>query len=387
MSALEVILLVVGAAIAGATLMSAIRTVVVPRGVTVRLGRRVFLIMRALFELRVGRRAGYERRDRIMALYAPVSLLMLLVVWLGILLGAYGLMFYALGVRPWGSAFEVSGSSLLTLGFASGESAPTAALAFSEAAVGLILLTILIAYLPSAYSVFSRREAMVQSLEVRAGDPPSAVEMLQRYWIIGFYDELPALWEKWELWFIELAETHTSFPALAFFRSPEPSQSWVTAAGTILDAASLYLGAVDRPREPRAELMIRAGYLALGRVATYFRVPFNPDPRSDDPICLSRQEFDAACERLRSIGVPLKADGEQAWRDFAGWRVNYDTILLGLALITQAPPAPWSSDRAPRYFLEGGRVTRGWARVMGTTQVLGHAHVAGAESNPSKGSP
>jgi hypothetical protein len=45
-------------------------------------------------------------------------------------------------------------------------------------------------------------------------------------------------------------------------------------------------------------------------------------------------------------GVPLKADLEQAWRDFAGWRVNYDRVLLALAALTMAPHAPWSSDRS-----------------------------------------
>ncbi|MDQ3758116.1 MAG: hypothetical protein M3394_09740, partial [Actinomycetota bacterium] len=45
-------------------------------------------------------------------------------------------------------------------------------------------------------------------------------------------------------------------------------------------------------------------------------------------------------------GVPLRADLDQAWRDFAGWRVNYDRVLVALAGYTEAPPAPWSSDRA-----------------------------------------
>ena len=65
-------------------------------------------------------------------------------------------------------------------------------------------------------------------------------------------------------------------------------------------------------------------------------------------ITVTRQEFDAACERLAGSGVPLKLDREQAWRDFSGWRVNYDTPLLLLAATITAPPALWSSDRAPK---------------------------------------
>jgi len=47
--------------------------------------------------------------------------------------------------------------------------------------------------------------------------------------------------------------------------------------------------------------------------------------------------------------VPVRPDRERAWRDFAGWRVNYDSVLLGLAGVTMAPYAPWSSDRSLRF--------------------------------------
>ena len=58
-------------------------------------------------------------------------------------------------------------------------------------------------------------------------------------------------------------------------------------------------------------------------------------------------EFEVVHDALAQVGIPLKADIEQAWRDFAGWRVNYDAVLVGLAVLTMAPPAPWSSDRTP----------------------------------------
>jgi hypothetical protein len=47
--------------------------------------------------------------------------------------------------------------------------------------------------------------------------------------------------------------------------------------------------------------------------------------------------------------VPLKPDVDQAWRDFAGWRVNYDKVLLALAGLVLAPYAQWSSDRSFAY--------------------------------------
>ena len=66
----------------------------------------------------------------------------------------------------------------------------------------------------------------------------------------------------------------------------------------------------------------------------------------DHPISVRREEFDAALDRLALAGARLKPDRDRAWQDFAGWRVNYDDVLLSLAGLTMAPIAPWSSDRS-----------------------------------------
>jgi hypothetical protein len=196
------------------------------------------------------------------------------------------------------------------------------------------------------YTAFSKREAAVQMLEVRAGAPPSAVTMIQRFHRIQGLERLSEQWQMWEVWFTEVEESHTSFSPLVFFRSPRPDQSWVTAAGAVLDAAALTASTLDLPRDAQAELCIRAGFLTLRGIARFFQIPFNPDPAPTDPISITREEFEAVYDELAGVGIPLKPNRAQAWRDFAGWRVNYDTVLITLAGMTRAPYAPWSSDRA-----------------------------------------
>jgi hypothetical protein len=199
------------------------------------------------------------------------------------------------------------------------------------------------------YAAFSRREEAVNLLEVRAGSPPSAVEMILRYNRIHGLAKLADYWKAWEVWFADLEESHTVLPALVFFRSPRPENSWITAAGTVLDAAALTLSSVDTPTESSAMLAIRAGFLALRRIADYFEITYPADPHFPaDQVSVSRPEFEAALDRMAGLGVPLKADRDQAWQDYGGWRVNYDRVLLALCSLTMAPVAPWSSDRAPR---------------------------------------
>ena len=338
-----------GAILVGVTLLSAIRTFVLPRAAPDPLTRIVFLSVRRAFDVRLKWARTFLERDRVMALYAPISLLALLPTWYALVLLGYTAMFWATGVESLYDAFRDSGSSLLTLGFAPINDLPQTILAFTEAMFGLLLVALLIAYLPTMYAAFSRRETAVTLLEVRADSPPSAVEMILRFHRIHGLERLSELWQTWEAWFADVEESHTSLPALAFFRSPQPDHSWITAAGAVLDGASLVLSSVDVPFDARAALCVRAGYIALRRVADFFSFPYDPDPKPDDPISLSRDEYDTACERLAAGGVPLKPDRDRAWRDFAGWRVNYDPVLLALAGLTMAPEAPWSSDRAVRY--------------------------------------
>ena len=344
--ALSIVLLVLGLALVAVALRSAIFTFILPRSANDPLTRFVFVSIRMLFNLRLRHLDTYEERDHLMALYAPVSLVALPPVWLAFVSIGYALIYRAIVTPSWQGAFFTSGSSLLTLGNMPLTSFPEAVVSFTEATLGLLLVAVLISYLPTMYSAFSRREMAVNLLDVRAGSPPSAVEMLARYHRIHGLDQLGKLWETWETWFADIEETHTSLAALAFFRSPQPDRSWVTAAGAVLDAASLADSTVDIPRDPHSNLCIRAGYLALRRIADFFLIAYNPNPTAADPISISREEYDAACQQLIDQGLKLKPDRDKAWRDFVGWRVNYDTPLLALAALTMAPYAPWSSDRS-----------------------------------------
>ncbi len=328
---------------------AAVRTFVLPRGVVVRSTRMVSVAIRLVFELRVRLAKTWQTRDRVMALYAPVVLIGLVVAWLLLLLAGFTCLFVAVEHHGITDAFVTAGSSLFTLGFERPGGTGATAIAFAAAAFGLGIVALLIAYLPTIYGAFSRREVLVAYMATRAGTPPRAVELLQRAHLIGSFEALDPLWDRFHFWFAEIEETHTSLPLLNFFRSPSPEHSWVTASGAVLDAAALLNSTVDAGWHPMAGLCIRSGFVSLRAVADYFGIDHPADPAPDDPITISRGEWEEACRELESVGVPLRADRDQAWRDFAGWRVNYDTVLVTLAGFLVAPYAAWSSDRSVRH--------------------------------------
>jgi hypothetical protein len=362
--AFETIGLVLAALVVVATMLSAIRSVVLPRadqglipGLTVR-------AVRAAFRFRAGRSSNYAERDRVMAMLAPIALVAMLISWLLILFLAYAVMFYCLGGRSIEDAVMLSGSSIVTLGTTGTEEHFGAALlSYTEAGLGLLLVALFISYFPSIYGAFTRRETGVTLLQVRAGNPPRATTMLIRYHRIeGRLHQLTELWRTWEAWFADIEESHTTFPILVHFRSPQPERSWITAAGALLDSAAFWMACVDHVIDPDAQLCLRAGYLALRRIADGFAIAYDPEPARDGPISIDRSEWEAAMDELLDAGVPVVADRDQAWLDWRGWRVNYDTVLLGLARVTEAPMVPWVSDRSPIWtpVRAGGRTATSW---------------------------
>lgn len=340
---------ILGLAIVARTALGAVRTFVVPRGHDDRLTALAFRAARRVFDTVASPRRSYAFRDRVMAYYGPISLMLLPAWWLALICIGYTAMFWAIGVPTLAEAFVDSGSSLLTLGFARPAVPGGDVLAFTEAALGLALVALLISYLPTIYSAFSRRELLVSLLEVRADTPPSPVVMITRFDRLRGLGALGETWERWEQWFAEVEESHTSLPVLAFYRSQQPGQSWVNAAGAMMDAAAIVRSSVAIPVDVRADLMIRAGYIALRRVAGLQGVAYDANPSPGDPTSIDRHRFEEALDVIAGAGVPLVADRDQAWRDFNGWRVNYDTVLRALERLTMAPTPWWERPMLSAY--------------------------------------
>lgn len=339
---LQLIALIAGVLLVLRALLSTIRTFVVPRPTNDRIARMVFLSVRRAFDLVAARLGSYERRDRLMSYFGPSALVALPLAWLVAVAAGYTLIFWALGSGSIEQAILDSGSSLLTLGFARPPELGSDIVAFSEAVIGLGMVALLIAYLPTIYAAFSRRELLVRQLETRADAPPSPIVLVARLHQLGGLDDMHELWEHWERWFAELEETHTSLTVLVHFRSQHPDRSWVNAAGAVLDTASLVRSSIAIPVDAHSELMIRAGCVALQRITGVFHLPFDPAPRPDGPIRIDRDTYEMFLDQLAAGGVPLKPDRDAAWRDFRAWRIQYDEVLARLEELTVSPPPWWS---------------------------------------------
>ena len=199
------------------------------------------------------RQSAYRRRDRMVATQAAAILVAQLATWLIVAYAGFALLLWPFAARGVVSAFTDAGSSLFTLGFAVPAGTAPAVIVFLAAAVGLVILTLQIAYLPTLYAAFNRRETQVALLNSRGGFPSWGPELLARtHYALGSgtstLDTMPELYAQWERWAADVGESHTTYLPLVRFRSPAALSSWVTALLAVLDSARCSWRSLPRPR-------------------------------------------------------------------------------------------------------------------------------------------
>ena len=335
----------VGVLIVLGTWIGMLDTLVVPRGLSSRVAGVVSRVVRRLFLLVANRFDDYDTKDNVLVLQGPLALLFLLVTWIGAFLLGYALILYPVEDVSFVTALEETGSAFFTLGFAGPRAATATVIHVLAAFTGLIVIALQIAYLPTLYAAFNRRETLVTMLQSRAGSPAWGPEILRRHQAVNIVDNLAQLYAEWEQWAADVAESHTNYPVLVSFRSPHPLRSWIVGLLAVVDSAALYCALSPSGAPSEARLCIRMGFNCMRDIADAMQIPYDPDPLPTDPIELTFEEFNGAVAQLREAGFPMERTPEEAWPHFRGWRVNYESVAYALADFAVAPPGPWSGPR------------------------------------------
>ncbi|MGO9854703.1 MAG: hypothetical protein ACLPYY_06660 [Acidimicrobiales bacterium] len=357
MTVFRILSLLLGTAVVLGILGSALKTVVLPQGRLPRLSQADFALV---YRLLVHRWRTQARAKALRALYAPVSLVSLPLMWMLLMVVAFTFVFWGTGSLTWQKAFEISGSSLTTLGFSKPDGTWRIWLAFIEATIGLGLVALLISYLPTIFSAYNGRERGIIRLRPISGAPPSATELLQSLHRIGFLDDTD-YWQNEADWLLDLEQTHTAFPILSYFPETQPDHSWVATVGSLLDAAALVVSASETKASEvfedveKGPLMILVyGLPGVVRIARAANVPLPQPQRLPEvtarvgepapPISVSRDEYLAAMATLSPVLVLDPGREEEGWRRFAWIRSAYDPALRALAGLTNAYPSSWTTD-------------------------------------------
>ena len=352
---MRLLILIAALALIAVVLWDGFETIVLPRSVSRRL-RLARLYFRAAWTIwsGAGRRFRSEGdRERFLAVFGPLSLLGLLLVWaVGLIVGFAALHWSAGsplvthdGVRAtFIDDLYMSGTTFFTLGL--GDLYPLAGssrfLTVAEAGTGFGFLAVAIAYLPVLYQSFSRREARLTLLDAWAGSPPAGAEILRRLAGAGDIAALQPFLKEWEYWSSEVLESHISYPMVAFFRSQHQRQSWVSALTSILDVCALVIVGIEGVPAWQARVTFAIARHAAVDLSQILGA--RPDRRTDR---LSPDDLRRLRDQLGDLGLRVRATPE-ADGQLADIRRSYEPYVCGLSRVLMAPLPAWMHEEHVR---------------------------------------
>lgn len=311
--------LAVGATIAFLTLRDVFETVVVPSGPSggLRLTKRLVRLLLPLRTL-IRRRAGIPTR------FAPSILVFSFLGWMALLALAFGLMAHALRgsftppLPDFAQAVYVAGSGLATLGLSDTHAfGPARWLVLGSGLCGLAVMTMAVTYLLEVQSSIAGRDSGILKLQTAAGNPPSAVALLEKFAAIGNIADLGEALRDGRDWCAKVHQSHAAHPSLIYFRSAGTGAGWPAALSALLDLALIIELVVDLPAQKGRAVLLREDGTRMAQTLCEIVGVEQQSPGECDLAGLR--------ERLARAGFALVPDDEGA--AFLNARAD----LLGLA--------------------------------------------------------
>jgi hypothetical protein len=279
-----------------------------------------------------------------MAVYGPISVMVLLILWAGMIIVAFALIFHALGPRIQAAGGRVgpgmllytSASTFLTLGLGDVTSADSIARLFIilETGTGYVFLGLIITYMPLLDQAYGAREVGNLLIQSRAGRPPGAIKLLHRYSGAEHSEVLRGNLRESERWMAEVLQTHLSHPVLSFYRAQHWGQSWLVSVATILDSCTLLIVGGEGRVAEQARLTYRMGLHLLRDLTNALAITVDPRSRGR----LTESDLAALVARLEAAGLTL---GPAAGGELLRLVHRYDVYLVALSTWLVIPLPPW----------------------------------------------
>lgn len=368
---------VLGVFLLGFTALSLLRTMVIPRATPSLLSAAVTRATNIAFWGVARLRRTFTGRDRVLAWNGSIILFTTLATWLALFVLAYAFMLYGISNYSFLTTVVAAGSSVFTLGLVGSPTLQQTYVEFLAAATGPVVIALLIGFLPTMYSAYTKRETQVSLFGGLAGEPAWGPEFLIRTHLLNSTSDRAATYQVWTEWAAAVRLTQTLYPQLNRLRSPIAQRHWLISLLAVLDAAALEssfsstgprieaLGLIEegsltinsllsvewqqrdqrKLRRTSRRALKGATSAAVGDriVQELHSIPAGPDgvaavraainrdivdtglgasggdilKGESTPITLPRSEFDRVITMLKSIDFPMATDPDVAWNYFS----------------------------------------------------------------------
>ncbi len=360
---MSIVIAIIGAFLIFAVLWEAFETVIFPRRVTrrLRMARIFFRGTWVAWKAVVHPISAARPRERLLSIYGPLSLIVLLGLWAFMLIIGFGLLYRGVAAisedqKSLVTNLYYSGTTFFTIGLGDVRALTPFGrfLTVAEGGTGLGFLALVIGYLPGLNQSFSKREVNISLLDARAGSPPTAAEMIYRRHDDHGMESVREFLHEWERWSAELLESHLSYPVLAYWRSQHDNQSWLAALASILDTSAFVMVGLEGACARQAQLTFAMARHAVVDLALIFGVT----PRWPEPDRLPPAQLANMRARLMAAGLQART-GDDADRKLIELRGMYEPFLFALSKHFHLALPPWIQESA---------VTDNWQESVSTPE-------------------
>lgn len=336
----DVFMFVAGLTLSGLALRDVFETVVVPGGnrSSLRVTHRLVSILLPLWKMMRGRGRGLS------GAFAPIVLVVSFFLWISLLSIGFGLMIYASRSsflpQPFsiGEAIYQAGCAIVTLGL--NEMRATGIgrwIVLGAGFCGLAVMTTAVTYLLAVQTSLAARDSGVIKLNTAAGNPPSALVLLEHYAAIGDRQELSQMFREGRDWCATVHQSHLAHPSLLYFRTTGTGAGWPAALGAMIDLALIIEFCLDDQDLRGPAVLLEA---ESTRLADHIRDTIGITSK---PSECSPADVEQLIKRLAAAGYSIRMEVDVA--ALAERRRAKQSDVEAIAAHLGKPGAPLLSDR------------------------------------------
>jgi hypothetical protein len=167
---------------------------------------------------------------------------------------------------------------------------------------GLAVMTMAVTYLLEVQNSIDRRDTGIMKLNPSAGDPPSALALLERFAAIRNQREVADVLQEARNWCATVRQSHAAHPSLIYFRTERTGAGWPAALGALIDLAVIAELILDDEALYGPAILLRDDGL---RMASELAAVVRLEPETPET---SAAELQQVAGRLRGCGYAIRRD-------------------------------------------------------------------------------
>ncbi|HEY0079357.1 MAG TPA: ion channel [Pyrinomonadaceae bacterium] len=307
---------------------------------------------------RLARRVAFRfsrlGRHKILNAVGPLLLPLIIFVYVATLITAFALIYYPRmptqfvvgdGTQgdAWSLALYFSGITLTTVGY--GDIAPATTtirfIAVFQAACGLALFSLSIAYLLSVYSALERKRAVALSLYHQAEEGADVAGYIAHHFVGGRFQGLAEAFRFASRDIQWLLESHVEHPVIHYFHPVEVYKSLPRMLFLLLESTTVLRACLDRDAYP--EVLQRPEVRTLDSSARHVldelvasldleRRARERQETTDEEARRWTRRFRQTLARLRAEGIRTRADEAEGFEAYRSQREDWESKLRRFAL-------------------------------------------------------